>query len=343
MRIISLANPVNVDGRLIQPNTKYLWPGNGDKLKENNVLTKSNTSASKHLRMYKGQASIKGKDVLVIRHGGHGDVIMISPILRHLKEQGAFVTFATRNKYFETCRCVPSIDRYVDTPIRFDELRRFNYHLHFESILQKSRSTKHATELFCKSCNIALNNMQPDFVIPEKYKNDGYFFLHKELNVKKPVVVLHTEASSINRTWPIEYIDELVTMLIDSGYFVVTIGHAKYRRKNNKENFVSLNQRVKDIILNYSLIAASDYFIGPDSVFLHVAGALGVKAVGLFGPFPASARISFYSSVKTIQGKCKQAPCFKHDYKLCNWSLGKNADCMRSIKPAKVLEVLESI
>jgi ADP-heptose:LPS heptosyltransferase len=49
------------------------------------------------------------------------------------------------------------------------------------------------------------------------------------------------------------------------------------------------------------------------SALVHVAGALGLPAVGLYGPFPWQLRTVHAPSIHGINGTCRCSPCFWHD------------------------------
>jgi ADP-heptose:LPS heptosyltransferase len=61
-----------------------------------------------------------------------------------------------------------------------------------------------------------------------------------------------------------------------------------------------------------AVIATADAFVGNDSALLHVAGALEVPAVGLYGPFPWELRTKYAPKTFSLSGKGPCAPCFHH-------------------------------
>ena len=58
------------------------------------------------------------------------------------------------------------------------------------------------------------------------------------------------------------------------------------------------------------LIAASQLFIGLDSFFLHIAGALKKKAIGFFGSVNPKFRLFENSPVSVIQQTCEKQHCY---------------------------------
>ncbi|RAP23574.1 hypothetical protein DID73_02170, partial [Candidatus Marinamargulisbacteria bacterium SCGC AG-343-K17] len=62
------------------------------------------------------------------------------------------------------------------------------------------------------------------------------------------------------------------------------------------------------------LIAASRLFIGLDSFFLHIAGALSVKAIGFFGGVNPEYRLFETYGIKVFQNYCENQHCYHNEF-----------------------------
>ncbi len=67
-----------------------------------------------------------------------------------------------------------------------------------------------------------------------------------------------------------------------------------------------------------AVISKSDYFIGPDSCGLHIAGIFDVPCLGIFSSFDSDLRMRYIKRKRYIQKKYRCAPCFLHS-SICRW------------------------
>lgn len=69
-----------------------------------------------------------------------------------------------------------------------------------------------------------------------------------------------------------------------------------------------------DFAESAAILATMDAAIVPDSSLCHLAGALGIPTVALFGPFHWQQRTSWSPSIHAIQGHAPCAPCHHHGW-----------------------------
>lgn len=135
---------------------------------------------------------------------------------------------------------------------------------------------------------------------------------------------------------------ELVAGLVKSGQRVVLLGDGKAAGLGEKlaalsPQILNLCGKTKVVDLVH-VISALSCAVGPDSGPGHIASALGVPYVGLFGPTSAK-RVGFYRNVeRSIAYPIGCAECYR---KVCP---GLDRLCMRLISPKLVAErVLEAV
>lgn len=103
------------------------------------------------------------------------------------------------------------------------------------------------------------------------------------------------------------------------------------------------------------LISQAKIYVGPDTAVTHMAAALGVQTVALFGPTnlvkwgpwpkgykkpsnPFSMRGSQYiNNVALLQGDGECVPCMEEG---CKRHIESESDCLHSLSPVKVIEAL---
>ena len=96
------------------------------------------------------------------------------------------------------------------------------------------------------------------------------------------------------------------------------------------------------------MLADCDAVIAPDSALCHVAGALGLPTVALYGPFPSALRTDNAPSISAIDGKAPCAPCFWHDResvwpqdKLC--ARTGRCEALAGIAPRQIMKRLKGM
>jgi len=104
------------------------------------------------------------------------------------------------------------------------------------------------------------------------------------IDTRKPVIGIHVGASNANKRWPLERFEELVKMITETSHNQVLIfsepdGYgADFKAKRAKV--------IRDITLRQllALISECDLFVANDGGPMHIAAALQVPTVAIFGP-----------------------------------------------------------
>jgi len=78
--------------------------------------------------------------------------------------------------------------------------------------------------------------------------------------------------------------------------------------------------------------------VGPDSSFVHLAAALGLPAVGLFGPTDGAVRTSDYPHVRFVDVRrdLRCVPCWRNEEIPCALTGMRQSVCMGEIGPLTV-------
>jgi heptosyltransferase-3 len=112
-----------------------------------------------------------------------------------------------------------------------------------------------------------------------------------EIGISKPYVVLHPFSRGHGREWPIEQFKKLATLLIDRGFQVALTGS-----QDESEKIASLFEEIGcnstvfnlagklDLKRLISVLNGADCVVASSTGPLHLASALGARAIGLYPP-----------------------------------------------------------
>lgn len=302
-------------------------------------------------RPYQGQR-LDGKHLLVWRHGGFGDLLFITPLLRQLKEDypTCRITFFCHYTYQPILKGNPHIDHLYPQPIPASALAEADYHLHFQGTVEGSSDPDdHAVDLMARHAGVQLRNRVPVLVPNEDEK--PYIDAILEDCLRTPEqrsasrIAVQVAASSPIRTYPWKALLAVCTILARRGHQVFLLG------LNTPENVTGISPNLHDLCGHFPsmdqtavFLRECDVVLAPDSSLVHVAGALGVRSVGLYGPFPGSARTRYYPECVTLEAKDPCAPCMIHGHKPCPEALTSHqyySPCWSSVAPNLVAKTVE--
>ena len=85
--------------------------------------------------------------------------------------------------------------------------------------------------------------------------------------------------------------------------------------------------------------------VAPDSSFVHLAAALGLPAVGLFGPTDGAVRTSDYPDVRFVDVRrdLRCVPCWRNEEIPCALTGMRASVCLAEIGPLAVVAAVEAL
>ncbi len=156
------------------------------------------------------------------------------------------------------------------------------------------------------------------------------------------LIVLLPGARHAPKEWPLYHVAELARLLVLGGDIPVVITPPDNPELGSvlleTNESVLLAGPVPDIMKFASLLAAADGVVANDSGPMHLAAALGISTVGLFGP--TSPDLGFAprgERAAHIHLGIPCSPCSKHGQRVC-WR--RERHCMLDISPRKVIDAL---
>ena len=164
--------------------------------------------------------------------------------------------------------------------------------------------------------------------LPFLYPNQNHFI--SGLSKTKKNILLIPGASNPSKCYPVEKLAELTT-LIDGNYFVIW-GDDKEKILANKIKTLAPNTIVfKKLSLGelISLVKQIDLVIGPDTGPTHIAWALNIPSITIFGPTPGYRNTCITSINKIIESDSIVDPN----------KIDKNDDSIKSIKVRDIVKI----
>ena len=342
--------------------------------------------------------------VVFERHGGIGDVLFTTPVLRYYRKHGLIdaddrplrFIFCTqkRNHFILENLCIDG-QKLIDEKItdRFPLQWRLPHKtVEDESFisackenLKKFKTSPDAVISFFEAIerNDAANlvnaydwHLQWAGIDPLKLSSEEKrpVYIRREQEIKAarkminsnpgwPRIAVQMHASSLPRTW--DKNDRLLKALCAKypKAAIFSLGDISAQilelyPGERPPNYMPLAGKHQDGRLWGALIGEMNLLISVDSAGLHLAGALGVPAVGIFSTVPGWTRIRDYRTSIAIDSKYECAPCFRIGME-CGKSVptpgieyqpamnirGKNEayPCLGSITVEEVMEAVEKV
>src|SRR5262245_4711927 len=100
-----------------------------------------------------------------------------------------------------------------------------------------------------------------------------------------------------------------------------------------------------DLRKSFALAGGCDVLVAPDSVFFHVAGALDLPCVGLFGPTDGRVRGQDYPRARILDARrtLRCIPCWRNDATPCGLTGLRPSPCLGEIDPADVVRAVREL
>lgn len=270
---------------------------------------------------------ISGANILILRHGGLGDVICIQSLARWLNLAGASeVGFACGS----TNAVIPAGNKWIDAviplPCRIHELRKYDYILCWDGGVERDElmidgKRLGGAYLWAHHANIKTDSEDkiPIELSPVKsrYHRRKMNRIRREKGLDK-VVVLNYCGSRIINSYPYEML--LKTAWLLTGHCVVivsamardlqmTLQQHQVETLEKEGIIFATDQSVKTTEDWLCMLSQADLLISVDSASLHWAYHAGIRSIGLFCQHDARQWYSVDSERLEFSGKCEYHPC----------------------------------
>jgi heptosyltransferase-2 len=143
------------------------------------------------------------------------------------------------------------------------------------------------------------------------------------------------------KQWPVEYFLSLAQMFVKKGFQVWVLGSEKEKRlgddiANNQASVYNLcgKTRLEDVI---DLLAAARFAVSNDSGLMHVAAAVGIPVVAIYGSSSADFTPPLTDKKYILSRGLECSPCFERHCPLGHYR------CLKELRPGYVLDTISSL
>jgi ADP-heptose:LPS heptosyltransferase len=310
----------------------------------------------KESRPFSQDADWNGKRIMFQRVGGFGDLVLLTPVFREIKRRWPTCHIAIScmaKPYGVVLEGLPFVDELLPFPLLCETAEKYDAWIFYENAIEKNKRAEelHMTELFGEIAGITgIEDLKPEYRIrPTEaiWANEAY----PRNSARR--ITLQAGASGRCRRYPL--LGDLLNEIVKKGWEVFLLGAENDIPALRGKKLTPQVRNLTDLGLTFrqscAVLNTSDCFIGSDSAILHVAGALGIPGVGLYGPFPWKLRTAHSPSITAIQGTGACSPCFHHELgnmdnyfpDHCPSKAKGYCQVLYSIAPHRVIEKAEKI
>jgi len=304
-------------------------------------------------REYNGE-DLNNKSVLMMRSGGGGDILFMSTGIKELcrKFPSADISVAISDQYFCLVEREKEINKVFSLPIKLSDWNNFHYHIIFEGIIENNleASKYNAYDLFMIKMSLNVKEILPKNKIPQISLSEPMLKQVKnnisqlqDPNVKR--VGIQVSSSSPIRNYPAYGLVRLAKHLIDRDFEIYLFGgkaqesliFSMIKSLGSKSFNMASNSLDKSIHIAHYM----DYFVAPDSMFVHIGAALGKPVLGIYGPFPSKSRMLYFPKCIGIDANTACSPCFIHSHNSC--PRGNPSPCFSLITPEVLIAGMDRL
>lgn len=255
-------------------------------------------------------------NICVVRGEGIGDVIMLTPTLRAIREMFSnkiVLTVATNTKYLDGALVKvlthnTDIDRIIDR----DNLDESDFDLvineHCPCIVHEKPMAPpiNRIDLFARHAGVTLKDKKPRYVITrDEIQNGLNWFSNHGFNEKSKVLLVNLFSSAQLRCIDDFKIKETISDLaLKHQIQSIIITH-----NSDKQTDIDWKLIPGTVILNNadirqiaSIMVHCNAVLCPDSAILHLAGALEVPTISIFTGTDPRARINYFPQAIALWG-----------------------------------------
>jgi ADP-heptose:LPS heptosyltransferase len=281
--------------------------------------------------------------VLIVRPGGFGDLLFLTPIFREIKRRWplAKVLVSCFPRYSEILVHNPHVDEVIEYPLLFDRWFNADCQLWLERVLETGDPNQHAVDVIADRIGLPVEDKRMEyFYTQEEYDWAMEKYPRHPKRTRRLGVQVH--ASAANRTYPFPSLRKVLEQLHSRGWEILLFGDEDRVRQLPVDGVQAVTGH--SFRQAAAVLSTCDVVLAPDSSLCHVAGALEIPTVALYGPFAAETRVAYPSTVFPLQGKAECAPCAHHDRPGHPWPAGCPAlqtgvcAAMEAIRPETIVE-----
>ena len=319
------------------------------------------------------------KKILIIRLGAIGDVVHTTNLYRAIKQQysDTEIHYLTSGLIKPLLISDVDISKVLTFPKKFFSMETLNFIKKLQTenydvainlqpsikirlivflsrikkqLVYKKNFKLHAVKNFWQTGLNAFPNIKEienlKLYLPEKIKHDAK---ERVKNLKHPITIINAGgmfSKRQGRAYPLEKWIELGNKIAEKYNSTIILTGTKEDRA-----FLLPLEKIKNTINligklsleeTCGIISQADLMISGDSGPLHIATALNLKSIGLYGSMPIN-RTGCYSNGFNIVSKKDCVPCNRRKCKYLKSTNKIYAPCMEEIEPEAIFEKITQV
>ncbi len=158
---------------------------------------------------------------------------------------------------------------------------------------------------------------------------------------KKRILALAPGSGAREKNWPVEFFRQVQRWWEEAagGGSLIILGPAEGEWLGNGYNWGSaIVARNLDLAKVAALLSLCDLYLGNDSGLTHLAAAVGVEAVALFGPTDRAQWAPRGKRVTVVSQNVECSPCARWVMKSC-----PHRRCLTTLRPAAMIGLLQRL
>lgn len=290
------------------------------------------------------------RPVWLMRGGGWGDLLMLTPLVRELQRRWPKIDIhiARGEGYAGVLDGINVTEEKL--PIEEGDIPPHGILISYEEWIEGNTDAEHThmAQHFADKLGITIpgRDYQPSYIISDEETAWANSKFPRVPDIRHRIGVQFM-ASAMYRTY--HQMQDVVTKLLQNNQIEIFLFGAtgQLSMKTTPNRVTNLTEPKYECHFRRSVAVAKtcDCIISPDSAMVHVASALEVPFVGLYGPIPAALRCSGKTG-KGLQGTAPCSPCFYHAQRPTDFpanqpcSEKKVCVALEAIKPDEVVEAV---
>lgn len=269
--------------------------------------------------------------VAIRRLGARGDVLLLTPVLRALREKWPQASIEIETKHPEMLRGFDGVSVATKGKKYYDVI--YDLDLAYEK-----RPQVHIVKAYADVLEVPLPKQWKIEMFPTEEEEAWAF---RKSRGTKLALIHGGHTTWPGKNWPLDRMEEVVRHLNHLGYFTIAVGAADSPQAGCDDTVAG---KTSPQAL-YALARHAALFVGLDSMPQHVMSAANVPSVVLFGPTNPKAIVRPTSRIIGVQADVNQIPCVgAHGRrKVACTQAPCDGDCIRGITVEMVTKAIRRL
>lgn len=283
-----------------------------------------------------------GQHVVIQRHYALGDILLVTAVIESLiaAHPGIRVHFGTSRESACLVENLPGVETLGDLGTQRALIEKYGALIDLNNIPESYEEknspgiTRNRIEIMCDYLGIEPVTLCPSYYLSASEAEIGDKVL---CNQEPPFLGIAPISRRVEKAWPIEKWLALSRLWTRTTGGTAVLFHNKVLKDFMEEPIVSVQGY--DLRTAAAIAYHMDAFVTLDSLWAHLAAALGIRQAVLASCTDGGLIVKGYPNAVAIQGTRSCSPCW---YKLAagGCMLGQHPACLLPIEPEFVLERL---